>query len=54
MHATVHVDVLRGDNDHHRVEAGFKALALALRSAMTITPEDNIASLKGVLLAEAT
>ena len=31
LRAAVHVDVLRGDNDHHRAEAAFKALALALR-----------------------
>lgn len=30
----LHVDVLRGRNDHHRAEAAFKALALALRSAL--------------------
>jgi imidazoleglycerol phosphate dehydratase HisB len=29
----LHVDVLRGDNDHHRAEAAFKATALALREA---------------------
>lgn len=29
----LHLDVLRGENDHHRVEAAFKALALALREA---------------------
>ena len=29
----LHVDVLRGDNDHHRAEAAFKATALALRQA---------------------
>ena len=28
---TLHVDVLKGDNDHHRAEAAFKATALALR-----------------------
>ena len=32
---TLHVDVLRGKNDHHRVEAAFKALALALRGALS-------------------
>ncbi len=32
---TLHVDVLRGDNDHHRAEAAFKALALSLRDAVT-------------------
>jgi len=30
----LHVDVLKGDNDHHKAEAAFKALALALRSAL--------------------
>lgn len=31
---TIHVDVLRGLNDHHRAEAAFKALALALGAAL--------------------
>ncbi len=31
---TLHVDVIRGDNDHHRAEAAFKALALALEAAL--------------------
>lgn len=31
---TIHVDLLRGENDHHRAEAAFKALALALRQAL--------------------
>lgn len=30
----LHVDVLKGKNDHHRLEAAFKALALALRQAL--------------------
>ena len=30
---TLHVEVLRGANDHHRIEAAFKAVALALRQA---------------------
>ncbi|PKL23329.1 MAG: imidazoleglycerol-phosphate dehydratase [Spirochaetae bacterium HGW-Spirochaetae-3] len=34
--ATIHLDVLRGANDHHRAEAAFKALALALREAVTV------------------
>jgi len=33
---TIHVDLLRGENDHHRAEAAFKALALALRSAVEL------------------
>nr|POE65259.1 imidazoleglycerol-phosphate dehydratase [Quercus suber] len=30
---TMHVDCLRGDNDHHRAESAFKALAVAIRMA---------------------
>ena len=32
----LHVRELAGENDHHRVEAAFKALALALRQAVAI------------------
>jgi imidazoleglycerol phosphate dehydratase HisB len=46
---TLHLDVLRGDNDHHRSEAAFKSLALALRAASTRTPDAPIGSTKGVL-----
>jgi histidinol-phosphate aminotransferase len=43
-----HVDVLRGDNDHHKAEAAFKALALALRQALA--PDGSgVASTKGTL-----
>lgn len=34
LRGAIHVDVLRGENDHHRAEAAFKALALALRQAL--------------------
>lgn len=48
--ATVHVDVLRGENDHHRAEAAFKALALALRRAWAVDPgRPGVPSTKGVL-----
>ena len=47
----IHVDVLRGENDHHRAEAAFKALARALDAATR--PDPRIAgvvpSTKGVL-----
>lgn len=33
----LHLDLIRGDNAHHQVEAAFKATALALRSAVQIT-----------------
>jgi imidazoleglycerol phosphate dehydratase HisB len=44
----LHVDVLRGDNDHHRAEAAFKATALGLRQATALTT-DGIRSTKGSL-----
>ena len=47
---TLHVDVIRGANDHHRIEASFKALALALRDALARTDGGNaVPSTKGVL-----
>lgn len=47
---TLHVDVLRGENDHHRAEAAFKALALALREAVLATGNpDEAASTKGAM-----
>jgi imidazoleglycerol-phosphate dehydratase len=45
----LHVDVLRGANDHHRAEAAFKATALALREAVRIEGPDQVPSTKGVL-----
>lgn len=47
--STLHVDVLRGDNDHHKAEAAFKALALALRHAIAPSGHDDVPSTKGVL-----
>lgn len=46
---TLHVDCLRGDNDHHRSESAFKALALAIKEAVTRTGTDDVPSTKGVL-----
>lgn len=46
---TLHVDVLRGENDHHRAEAAFKAVALALRQSVARSGNDDIPSTKGVL-----
>ena len=47
--ATVHVTVLKGDNDHHKAEAAFKALALALKQAVMRDGTDRIPSTKEVL-----
>lgn len=44
----LHVDVLKGENDHHRAEAAFKATALALRAAVAQTGGE-VPSAKGVL-----
>jgi imidazoleglycerol phosphate dehydratase HisB len=44
----LHVDVLEGENDHHKAEAAFKAVALALRQAVSRSGND-VPSEKGVL-----
>ncbi|KAI0748282.1 IGPD-domain-containing protein [Daedaleopsis nitida] len=46
---TLHVDVLRGENDHHKAESAFKAVALAIRQAIERTGGDDVPSTKGVL-----
>ena len=38
LEASLHIRVQYGENDHHNVEAAFKALALSLRQACTIDP----------------
>jgi imidazoleglycerol phosphate dehydratase HisB len=44
----LHVDLLRGDNDHHKAESAFKALAIALRSAIS-ADGTGVPSTKGTL-----
>lgn len=44
LRATVHTVVLRGKDEHHIVEATFKALGLALKDAMT--PSRSVMSTK--------
>lgn len=48
---TLHVDVLKGQNDHHRAESAFKALAVACRQACERVKgkEGEVVSTKGVL-----
>jgi imidazoleglycerol-phosphate dehydratase len=48
---TLHVENLYGSNNHHIIESSFKALARALRQAMTIDPRaaDSVPSTKGTL-----
>ncbi|MFT5424702.1 MAG: imidazoleglycerol phosphate dehydratase HisB [Phycisphaerales bacterium] len=45
---TLHADLIRGTNNHHKAEAVFKALALTLRAAIRVG-SDSIPSTKGVL-----
>ena len=47
---TVHMDLIRGENPHHIVEAAFKAFARALDLATTPDPRvSGVPSTKGVL-----
>jgi imidazoleglycerol-phosphate dehydratase len=47
---TLHVRVEAAGNDHHVIEAAFKAFALALRRAVAIDPtETGVPSTKGLL-----
>jgi imidazoleglycerol-phosphate dehydratase len=48
---TLHVDLLRGRNAHHSLEAVFKAFGRALAQALSLNPRmaDSILSSKGVL-----
>jgi imidazoleglycerol-phosphate dehydratase len=47
---TVHLDLVRGDNPHHIVEATFKAFARALDDATALDPRvRGVPSTKGVL-----
>ena len=52
LKASLHIDVLRGENDHHKAEAAFKALALALRQALSRDSTTTIRSTKGTLTAD--
>lgn len=48
---TLHITKLNGKNAHHIIEAAYKAVARALKTAVAIEPEykDEIPSTKGVL-----
>jgi len=49
--ANLHITVIYGSNEHHKIEAAVKALALALRQALQSEPRigDQVPSAKGVL-----
>jgi imidazoleglycerol-phosphate dehydratase len=46
---TLHVELVRGRNVHHIIEATFKGLARALRDAVRIDSPGGVPSTKGVL-----
>lgn len=48
-HITLHVDCLRGFNDHHRAESAFKALAIAIKESISSNGTNEVPSTKGVL-----
>ena len=49
--SSLHIDMIRGNNSHHIVEATFKSLAKAIRQAVEYDPKkvSSIPSTKGVL-----
>ena len=46
---TLHVEMVRGRNTHHVIEATFKGLARALRDAVRVEDAAGVPSTKGVL-----
>ncbi len=51
LRANIHLKVQHGNNDHHKAEASFKALARCLRQAVALDPRrKEVPSSKGVLI----
>ena len=46
---TMHINLLYGTNDHHKVEAVYKAAAHALKTAVSYNSDGSTLSTKGVL-----
>lgn len=45
---TLHIDVMRGENDHHKIEAVFKGVGRGIKEAIQIVGSE-VVSTKGVL-----
>lgn len=47
----LHIDIIRGRSDHHKIEAAFKAVARALKAAVSVEPRlgGAVPSTKGTL-----
>lgn len=46
---TLHIDIVRGGNSHHMIEAIFKSTARALKTAIRLSGSTEIPSTKGTL-----
>lgn len=46
--STLHIEILYGENDHHKIESIFKGFGRAIKTSSNIT-SDNLQSTKGVL-----
>jgi imidazoleglycerol-phosphate dehydratase len=49
MRSTLHINCMYKDNDHHAIEAAFKAFARALKDAIKQLDNDEYVSTKGML-----
>ena len=47
MMANIHINLLYGENDHHKTEAIFKSAAKSIKKALILADENNIVSAKG-------
>ncbi len=46
---TLHINLMYGSNDHHKAEAVYKAVAHALKTAVSVNEDGSTLSTKGVL-----
>ena len=49
MLANIHINLLYGENDHHKTEAVFKSAAKAIKKSLVLADEKNITSAKGTI-----
>ena len=49
MLANIHINLLYGENDHHKTEAIYKSAAKAIKKALVLADANNIVSAKGVI-----
>jgi len=49
MLANIHINLLYGENDHHKTEAVYKSAAKAIKKALVLAGEKNIVSAKGTI-----